>query len=83
MSNVLDLNARLAKANAPDSNQTYVDGDGVTWLKFGVEYKDQRGRTMTFDIWATSSEDAGERLQLIKENGKVYGQILHESEWKQ
>lgn len=59
----------------PDSEQTYTDDNGVKWFKYGVEYTDQRGRTMTFHIWAMSFADAERRLNQIANNGRVYGQI--------
>jgi hypothetical protein len=76
MSNVTSLDAHKTKLNAPDADQVYVDDDGVKWFKFGVDYTDQRARTMSFPIWATSLEDAQERLSLIKDNSRIYGQII-------
>ncbi|AAN55685.1 Mu phage uncharacterized protein [Shewanella oneidensis MR-1] len=62
-------------SDEPDSEQTYTDDNGVKWFKYGVEYTDQRGRTMTFDIWALSFADADRHLNQIANNGRVYGQI--------
>lgn len=62
----------------PDSEQTYTDANGVKWFKYGVEYTDQRGRTMSFHIWAMSFADADRRLNQIANTGRVYGQIYCE-----
>lgn len=59
----------------PDSEQTYTDANGVKWFKYGVEYTDQRGRTMSFELWAKSFADADRRLEQIANNGRVSGQI--------
>lgn len=80
MENVTNIEAFKHKANAPDEEQTYVDEGGVKWFKYGVDYKDQRGARMSFYIWATSLEDANERLESIKANACVYGQIISENE---
>lgn len=75
---VVDLAAYKEKLNAPDADQVYVDADGVSWFKFGIEYTDGRGKTMTSDLWALSLDDAHDRLALLKDNGRVYGQIVSE-----
>ncbi len=77
--NVVDLTARRDKLNGPDADLVYMDDDGVLWYKYGVEYKDQRGKTMTFHLWAQSFDDAKARLQLLGENGWVYGQIISDN----
>ncbi|CAD6366712.1 hypothetical protein SHEWT2_01193 [Shewanella hafniensis] len=62
----------------PDSEQVFIDAQGVKWFKYGVEYIDGRSKTMSFHIWATSFDDANHRLKLIGNSGRVYGQVFCE-----
>ncbi len=59
--------------NAPDSDCIYED-NGVIWRKYGVNYIDD-GKEFTFQIWATSFDDAERRLKLPM---KIDGQIISE-----
>lgn len=55
----------------------YTDDKGITWLPFTIEYKhpidDQK---FSFTIWAVDLADAIERLEYIRENAFVSGQLL-------
>lgn len=44
--------------------------EGATYCAFDIAYK-YKGKTYSFNIWATSQSDAEARLQAIKESAKV------------
>lgn len=56
---------------------SYIDERGRTWHKFSLEYRHEiDDMTFSIEIWAIYFADAEERLQFIKQNGKIYGRIL-------
>jgi hypothetical protein len=58
---------------------TYIDEKGRTWNKFTISYKHEiDDMTFSFQIWAIDYADAVERLEMIKANGKVDGQLVGE-----
>ena len=56
---------------------TYIDEKGRTWNKFTVSYTHELdNQSFSFSIWAIDIADAIERLEMIKANGKVDGQLV-------
>jgi hypothetical protein len=61
--------------NAPDSDHVFVDDQGETWYRFTCSYVDYRRARMVFDIWALSQADAENRMEYLKSNAVVDGQV--------
>lgn len=59
-----------------DDLMVYTDEYGDKWFMYSIEYKDADNKTFTFSIWARSFEDAENRLQCVKNNGNVCGEII-------
>jgi hypothetical protein len=56
---------------------TYIDNRGRTWHPFTVSYTHELDdQTFSFTIWAIDIADAIERLDMIKANGVVDGQLI-------
>jgi hypothetical protein len=56
---------------------TYIDEKGHKWNEFTISYRHEiDDMTFTFTIWAIDFADAIERLEMIKANGKVDGQLV-------
>jgi len=56
---------------------TYIDHQGRTWNEFTISYThvlDEQSFSLT--IFAIDLADAIERLEFIKTNGKVDGQLI-------
>ena len=55
----------------------YIDPKGRTWHPFTVSYTHEiDNQSFSFTIWAIDHADAVERLQYIRQNGKIDGQIM-------
>jgi hypothetical protein len=55
---------------------TYIDEKGHKWNEFTVSYHHELdNQNFSFTIWAIDIADAIERLEMIKANGKVDGQL--------
>jgi hypothetical protein len=76
MSDIIDFTKEHDKRHGPDSEHVYIDGAGVKWFKFSCTYKSLTD--MSFYIWATSFEDAEDRLEKIKNTAVVDGQVYAE-----
>jgi len=56
---------------------TYIDPKGRTWNEFTISYTHVLDeQSFSFTIWAIDLADAIERLDFIKANGKVDGQLI-------
>ena len=59
-----------------ETANTYKDAQGIVWQKFIMEYRHEvDGMTFTIDLWAVDFADAAERLEFIKQNGKIIGRV--------
>lgn len=74
---IIDLNEELKKRNGADSEHVYVDADGVKWFKYLCDYEHNK-KKLSFFIWATSLDDADDKLYAIIDSGEIVGQVLHE-----
>ncbi len=74
---VTDIQYRLALREAHPAH-LYVDEEGEVWKRFSASYTDSRGAEMSFELWATSMDDAEARLKALKETGRIDGQILEQ-----
>jgi len=74
--NVTSISDFSAKKNAPDPQCTFIDDDNITWFEYTYSYKDERQRKMSFTLWATSVNDAKERLASLKANAQLDGQLI-------
>ena len=75
MPDVIDLNEKRNARELPDPEFAMKDGFGRALYTFGVEYH-MDNATWSFNLWAYSFEDAERRVAAIREDGKVYGQIM-------
>lgn len=75
-----DLNQYRERRAASDISPdlTYVDDDGIPWYQYAVEYTDARGARMEVTLWATSFEDAEQRLTAMRDTGSVVGVLCAE-----
>lgn len=55
---------------------TYTDAHGTVWNIYDVTYRDRRGALMSIHLWATSQDDAVDRLAALAATGVVDGQVL-------
>ena len=60
-------------------NPKDVFHDGRVWQKYAVHYTHE-GNTYSFEIFATSFEDAQDRVASIKGTAKLDGLIIEEIE---
>lgn len=74
MSNIVDIRDKL---NPPDAACIWKDQNGENWFKYSVRYLID-DRVFSFSIWAQSMKDAQERLDLLKTNAEIEGQIFGE-----
>lgn len=79
MADIVDINiAKRDRENSETSKKfRIVDDDGVEWFVFLVDYEHD-GKQMTYRIWATSWEDAENRLASIAKRSTVVGRLLEE-----
>lgn len=70
------LLARAATAG-PDADQIIRDDAGVKWMRYAVDWSYQ-DRTYTTHLWAISAVDAELRLQALRSNAVVVGQVYCE-----
>jgi hypothetical protein len=56
-----------------EANPMAVVVDGVEWRPFAVEFQTQEGRFQT-EIYAVNWEHAVERLEELKQTGKIIGE---------
>ena len=73
----IDFQAAHDKRHGPDAEFVVRDEKGVKWFKFTCSYKDGVD-DLGFEIWALDAEDAQRRMTLIRQTGKVDGQLFHE-----
>lgn len=75
MSDVIDFSAEHDKRHGPDPEHVYLDPmTGKKWFKFMLDYKDG-DKDFGLHIWATDLGDAERRLGLIRETGRIEGQL--------
>ncbi|QDV34987.1 hypothetical protein [Tautonia plasticadhaerens] len=79
MSNAVELTKeRIVRQT--DADCVFTDGYGVRWFKYEFKYPHRRPEgslaDFAFDIWATSDQDAAERLASIKASAKIQGRIV-------
>jgi len=58
------------------TGESVIGVDGLPYYKFGVEYLMPDGTEWSFDIWATTWEEADLRLKMIKDTGRINGQTI-------
>lgn len=58
------------------TGESVIGVDGLIYYKFGVEYLMPNGTEWSFDIWATTWEEADLRLKMIKDSGRINGQTI-------
>ena len=58
------------------TGESVIGVDGLPYYKFGVEYLMPDGTEWSFDIWATTWEEADLRLKMIKDTARINGQTL-------
>lgn len=79
MNNPTDINEyRKRLASEDELKAGFVDSKGVLWNRYLVDYMDDNQKTMGVEIWATSFEDAQDRIQAVGANGYVVGVLLEE-----
>jgi hypothetical protein len=59
----------------PMEDPSVEDDIGGFWKLFSLDYEDEDGRVFSLDLYAKSWADAMHRLDLIKGNGAITGQI--------
>jgi hypothetical protein len=59
----------------PMEDPSVEDDIGGIWKLFSLDYEDEDGRVFSLDLYAKSWADALRRLDLIKGNGSITGQI--------
>lgn len=77
----IDFQAAHDKRHGPDAEFVVWDERGVKWFKFTCQYTDAYSDgqdEFSFEIWALDAEDADRRMTLIRQTGKVDGQLFHE-----
>lgn len=58
---------------------TFTDDKGHKWNEFTLSYTHELdNQTFSFSIWAIDIADAIERLEMIKANARVDGQLVEE-----
>ena len=72
MDNVLDFKPK--HADNSEIPPVYVGDDGTRWYEYMLTYR-FNNQEYCFEIWATSDEDARQRLNTIKSNVKMAGKI--------
>lgn len=76
---IIDLEAerkrRDDELNGPDPDCVVRDHDGVEMYRFAVDFRHD-DRVFTFHIFAYSEEDAEDRVNSIRGNAEVFGQIV-------
>lgn len=75
---ITDINKYRKNRNLPDAEFVFVDANGVTWYRFTAIYTDNKGSEMSFGFWALNHDDAKERLNAIKNNAFIFGQVYAE-----
>jgi hypothetical protein len=75
MNNIIDLSAKRNEREQPDAEFVRSDEFGRPLYTFGVEYR-MDDRTYSFHLIAYDWEDAERRVAAIREDGKVFGQIM-------
>lgn len=56
---------------------TFIDHKGRTWQLYSVQYTHPIDEQIfTFEIWAIDQADAIERVEYIKQNAVLAGQII-------
>jgi hypothetical protein len=66
-----------AEVNGPDADQLHRDDLGRTWKRFAVDWQCD-GRNYTTHLWAFDEKDAERRLQALRSNAVVVGQVYAE-----
>lgn len=57
----------------------YIDPQGRTWHPFSVSYRHPIDEMeFTFKIWAIDYADAAERVEYLRQNAVLDGQIIRE-----
>ena len=59
----------------PMEDPAIEDENGGIWKLFSLDYVDEDSRIFSLDLYAKSWTDALHRLDLIKRNGDITGQI--------
>jgi hypothetical protein len=71
---IVSLSAERERRDGPDPEHACFGPDGVKWFEFGVDF-DDGDSTFSFTIWAKDWEDAERRVELIRTNARVVGQL--------
>lgn len=75
MSDIIDLSEKRNEREKPDEEFVRKDDFGRPLYTFGVEYH-MDGGLWSFHLWAYDWDDAERRVAAIREDGKVFGQIM-------
>lgn len=80
--NIIDIHERINAKNGPDPEHVRIgaDGDGrpQKWFEFSVSFFIDGGE-FPFEIWALDKADAERRVDAIRQNAVLVGQVLHRS----
>lgn len=68
-----------AAVNGPDADCQHRDDLGRTWKRFAVDWQCD-GRNYTTHLWAFDEKDAERRLQALRSNAVVVGQVYAEGD---
>jgi len=77
MTNIIDFQEMLLKKDGVDKSSEYTDDSGVVWGKYTCAFT-HKNIKFAFEIWATSFDDADDKICAIIDNGEVVGRILEE-----
>jgi hypothetical protein len=68
--------AKRAPEPHPDVKpHVHIDHKGTLWYRFMIEFQIDDAE-FSFDMWARDMDDANRRLQIIKNNAKLVGQVV-------
>ena len=75
MADVINISAERDRRSLVQPDISFRDDKGTLWYQYVCDYYDG-DQTFTFEIWAESYEDAERRMNLIKKNGVLVGQLV-------
>lgn len=71
---IISLSAERERRNPPDPEHTMIGRDGIPIFEFGAEFTVD-GRDYCFQLWAKDWADAERRLEALKTNARIAGQL--------
>jgi hypothetical protein len=76
----------LADRQRPEAEHVSCDQWGRPMFRFVIEYPhlatpSGRDRTWTATIWAYDAQDAEARLEAVRRNGRLAGQVVEAGSW--